>query len=255
MPQSSMSRRYASTLNAAASNWIASTPSTCRSRASRGGRDVEGESPPVPVVRVRHRVHEGHRPRQRPLEPARRAGPDERRLGGMDRLRPRQLRLGDWRGPRGFRCAWRAASIPSRRSAKPWTKWRRRLLPVRHHVDCLLLVAEREEHRVSLPLDECLGREPPARPAASPEPPATPAWEGCPRWSSPAASSTWTTAQGVGRISALGGARGGLGTLIAGGPREHRGNDPAAEGLVDRRREVARMSWAGAPAVGLSSSM
>ena len=135
-----------------------------------GGRHVQGEPRPVSVVRVGHRVDDGHRPGQRPLQPARRARPRERGLLGVDGRRAAngahdRRHLGDVAVPADADASAAGGVDALETLGEAVHEVTPRLLAVRHDVDPrLLLLAQREQHRVPLPLEERLGREPPRRP-------------------------------------------------------------------------------------------
>ena len=221
------------------------------------GRDVEREPRPVPVVRVRHRVDDGHRPRQRPLEPPRGAGPREGRLGGVNGRRPpdrthHRRHVGDVAVPpdADARAARRVDALePLGEAVDEVTA---RLLPVRHHVDPgLLLVSQREDHRVPLALEKRLRREPPRRPQRlrrrQPRRLGQAARDGRRQHARSTCSS--------GRRCGASRSRRRAPTPRASARRARRArtsrDDPALQRLVDGRRDGARMPGQGAPALGL----
>ncbi len=146
----------------------------------------------------------------------------------------------------------RAGSIPSRRSAKPWTKWRRVCSPsVTTSIPACSWSRSARSTASRCPSTSVSGGSRHGAHSVS----GAASHAGLGRLPAMVVASTFVYLRPPGEDAThlrLGGAHGGLGTLIATrGPREHRGNDPALQGLVDRRRDVARMSGAGAPAVGL----
>ena len=135
-----------------------------------GGRHVECQPRPVSVVGVGHGVDDGHRPGQRPLEPARGARPRERGLLDVDGHRtPHRAHdrrhLGDVAVPADADPGAAGGVDALETLDESVHEMPARLLPVGHDVDPrLLLLAEREQDRIPLPLEKGLGRQAPRRP-------------------------------------------------------------------------------------------
>ena len=163
------------------------------------GRQLHAEARAAPVVGVVDGVDDRHRPRHRPLQPARRLGarrsaPRRRgsaRAGAPVRRPSARRRDSGRRGCRSSPCAWRSR-CPSICSTKPHTKCRRVCSPsVAMSMPASRLVAQGEgARRRACPLRARRRRGATATTACAAWR-ATRAWEGFRRWSSRAFGGAW----------------------------------------------------------------